>query len=379
MGEVRVAGQFAQELVVRGHHVVASSMTESGYNLCKSVYPAGTPSFRVPLDLAAPLRRTLAHFHPSALVLVETEWWPNLLLEAASAGLKIFVVNGRISERAFRRYRLGSAYWRALLSTVEFFYMRSQEDAGRLLALGVDAGRVKASGSLKAMMPPNHLDPPPLPAALGSERDRCIWIAGCTRPGEEDIVLDAFALAKNEFPALQLWLAPRHPDRFDQVADLVAERGFPMARWSRIETGESRVPPFAVILIDQMGLLASLYAYATVAFIGGSLKPFGGHNPLEPALAGAPVIFGPHMDDQRDAAAALLAMNAATQVSDATSLADEVMTHLRHPRSAAERELCAKKVLEQFSHVRAEVAADVCVRLGHGSPEGSLSRVATTV
>ena len=128
-----------------------------------------------------------------------------------------------------------------------------------------------------------------------------------------------------------------------------------------------------------MGLLASLYAHATVAFIGGSLKPFGGHNPLEPALAGAPVIFGPHMEDQRDAATALLALNTATQVADAASLANAVMTHLRHPRSEVEREQGARKVLELFSHVRTEVAADLCARLGRGSPENSRSRVTATV
>jgi len=371
MGEVRVAGQFAQQLTERGQAVIASSMTEPGYRLCEDVYPPDTPHFRIPFDLPGPLRRMLAHFQPAALVLVETEWWPNLLLECADAGVRIFVINGRISERAFRRYNLGRKYWQTLLGTVEFFYMRSQEDAGRLQKLGVDPGRIKASGSLKAMTPPNLFEPSAIPPALRPDANSPVWIAGCTRPGEEEIVLDAFTALRNEVPALRLWLAPRHPDRFDQVASLIERRGYRPLRWSRIEAGGESPVQASVILVDQMGSLASLYVLAAVAFIGGSLKPYGGHNPLEPALAGAPVIFGPHMEDQRDAAALLLSMDAATQVADANSLADAVKMQLRVSRSVADRARLVQRILDRFSDVRTEVAADICARLGTRSSEPS--------
>jgi 3-deoxy-D-manno-octulosonic-acid transferase len=370
MGEVRVAGQFAQELAERGIAVIASVMTEPGYILSQDVYPTGTPHFRIPFDLPGPLGRTLGHFRPSALVLVETEWWPNLLLECARAGVPIFVINGRISERALRRYRLCRAYWQTLLSTVEFFYMRSQEDADRLRDLGVRPERIKASGSLKAMAPPDLLTPAAIPTALRPDANSPVWIAGCTRPGEEEIILDAFTLLRDEFPSLSLWLAPRHLDRFEKVADLIARRGLQAVRWTGIDTGHERVAPSSVVLVDQMGSLASLYVHATVAFIGGSLRPFGGHNPLEPALAGAPVIFGPHMEDQRDAAELLVALDAATQVTDAISLANAVAARLRAPWSATTRRQSVQRVLERFSHVRAEVASDICARLGIQSRTG---------
>jgi 3-deoxy-D-manno-octulosonic-acid transferase len=370
MGEVRVAGQFAQELAERGVAVIASAMTEPGYILSQDVYPAGTPCFRIPFDLPGPLGRTLGHFRPSALVLVETEWWPNLLLECARAGVPIFVINGRISERALRRYRLCRAYWQTLLSRVEFFYMRSQEDADRLRGLGVRPERIKASGSLKAMAPPDLLAPPAIPAALRPAADSPVWIAGCTRPGEEEIVLDAFTSLRDEFPSLSLWLAPRHLDRFDQVAALIAHRGYSPVRWSMAERTAAAASQPPVVLVDQMGSLASLYVHATVTFIGGSLRPFGGHNPLEPALAGAPVIFGPHMEDQRDAAALLVAMDAGTQVTDAVSLADAVAARIRAPWSATTRRQSVQRVLERFSHVRAEVASDICARLGIQSRTG---------
>ena len=365
VGEARVAGQFANELVTHGCSVIASSMTETGYNLSKDVYPPGTTCFRVPLDLPGPVTRTLNHFRPSALILVETEWWPNLLLESSRAGLRIFVVNGRISERALRRYQMGSSFWRQLLAAVECFYMRSQQDADRLRALGVDDQRIKVAGSLKAMAALDALHPPPIPAVLRPQGDSPVWIAGCTRPGEEEIVLSAFAALSERFPNLRLWLAPRHPERFDAVARLIERHWLSAVRWSECETNPFReVRPGAVVLIDRMGGLAPLYLYATVAFIGGSLKPFGGHNPLEPALAGAPVVFGPYMEDQQDAAADLLHLGLASQVTDADALSAAVAESLRHPRTVSERAAMVETVVKQYSHVRAEVARDLCARLG---------------
>lgn len=373
-----MAGQFAHELIAKGCAVIATSMTESGYNLSKETYPSGTACLRLPLDLPGPVRRTLDHYQPRALILVETEWWPNLLLESSRAGLRIFVVNGRISERALSRYRLGRSYWRRLLSGVECFYMRSQLDAERLRELGIEHDRIKVAGSLKAMTAVDATMPPPIPPGLRAHADSPIWIAGCTRPGEEEIVLEAFTALRQEFPALALWIAPRHPERFDAVARLVACRGLPVARWSEGDTlPHGGVPSDSVILYDRMGGLAPLYLHATVAFTGGSLMPFGGHNPLEPAVAGAPVVFGPFMEDQRDAADDLLRMGFATQVQDATTLAAAVAEHVRCPRTASRRLCSIEKVMSLYAHVRAEVASDLCARLG-GAPSDPNARSVRT-
>ncbi|MBI3872718.1 MAG: hypothetical protein HY304_06555 [candidate division Zixibacteria bacterium] len=215
MGEVRVGAFFADALVSRGREIVASAMTETGYALCRDVYPAGATFFRVPFDLPGPVERALGHFQPRALVLVETEWWPNLLTHAGRAGAPVFVINGRISERSFRRYRILAPYWRAVLRSVQFFYMRSGADAERLIALGVESERVAASGTLKIGITTNAAS---TAAPHAASTDGPIWIAGCTRPGEEEIVLAAFGQLRGEFPNLRLWVAPRHPERFDEVA-----------------------------------------------------------------------------------------------------------------------------------------------------------------
>ena len=364
MGEVRVAGQFAHELAAHGQAVIASSMTEPGYQLCGDVFPAGTPRFRIPFDLPGPLRRMLAHFHPSALVLVETEWWPNLLVECADAGVRIFVINGRISGRALRRYTIGRSYWKNILGRVECFYMRSQQDADRLQLLGVDPERIKASGSLKVIAPPNPTEQAPIPPAVRPDPNAPVWIAGCTRPGEEETLLRAFELARREVPDLVLWLAPRHPNRFDRVAALIERHGYHPIRWSQLDSCQPCPTRSPVVLIDRMGSLASLYVHATVAFVGGSLKPYGGHNPLEPALAGAPVLFGPYMDDQFDAATLLLSMDAATQVENENSVSEAVVKHVRSSRSPAQRARIVQLILDRFTHVRTDVATDMCLRLG---------------
>ncbi len=365
MGEVRVAGLFAHELIRHGPSVVVSSMTEPGYQLCGEVFPPGTTRVRVPFDLPGPVERTLAHFHPRALVLVETEWWPNLLTGCARADVPVFIINGRISERAFRRYRMGRSYWASLLRAVSFFYMSSEDDADRLRRLGVDSSRMAAFGSLKAgnfcVLPQPHA----IPASPNVPNDSLVWIAGCTRPGEEEIILQAYRILQTEFPKLHLWLAPRHPDRFDRAVALVSRVGFRCVRWSAASPPArlGMTADTSVVVIDQMGVLASLYVHAAVAFIGGSLKPYGGHNPLEPAFAGAPVVFGPHMEDQSDAATLLLSLKLATTVHDPPSLAAAVADYLRHPITPALRHERIHSLTERFSEIRARVASDLCARL----------------
>lgn len=363
MGEVRVGAYFAEALKERGCELIASAMTETGFRLSGMIYPDGTVPFRVPFDLPGPMRRAFAHFDPRALVLIETEWWPNFLTEAARHQVPVFIVNGRLSEKAYRRYRMGAMYWRSLLRAVQFFFMRTEEEAERLLALGVDRWRVRVAGSLKV----------PSISRTDSEWDTVLarldstssplWIAGCTRPGEEKIVLEAFNGLREEFPSLRLWLAPRHPKRFEKVAKLIARSRFESVRWSETVPVDGGVPDVPIVLVDQMGLLAGLYAQATVAFVGGSLRPFGGHNPLEPALAGAPVVFGPHMDDQRDAADLLIGMGIATEVSDRAGLQAAVAHELRNPPARDSRRTTAVELRERLLTVRDEVADDLCTFL----------------
>ena len=363
MGEVRIAGQFAPELTARGNTVIASSMTETGYSLCGQVMPDIAARFRIPFDLPGPIRRAFTHYNPRALVLVETEWWPNFLLEAARAKVPIFIINGRLSKKAYGRYRLGRAYWSSILSAVDFFYMRSADDAERVCSLGIDPTRVRAVGTIKAIA--NEENQPELGFPNGSQDNGGpIWIAGCTRPGEEELILSAYATLQREFPDLRLWLAPRHPDRFKLVADLLAESEQSHSMWSDVGgMAGGKLPAGKLVLIDKLGVLADLYRHATVAFIGGSLLPFGGHNPLEPALVGTPVTFGHHMDEQRDAADMLLANGMAREVWGAESLAIAVSDYLRNPIPVEMRKQQIAELMERLGHTRSQVADDICWRI----------------
>ena len=363
MGEVRLASQFAPELAKRNHSVIASSMTETGYELCGETMPGIAARFRIPFDLPGPIRRAFAHFNPRALVLVETEWWPNLLLESACARVPVYVINGRLSRSAYGRYRLGRIYWSSVLSAVDFFYMRSREDAGRVCNLGIDSARVRAVGTIKALSVDQGALESEFSRGVAEANGGPIWIAGCTRPGEEAHILNAFGILRKEFPDLRLWLAPRHPGRFRTVAALISGSGYDFSKWSQAGAGSDlEIPKEKVVLIDQLGVLANLYRYAAVAFVGGSLVPFGGHNPLEPALAGTPVTFGQYMEDQRDAADMLLVTGLAREVWGAESLAIAVGDYLRHPVSPAHRKTQVAGLLERMERTRAEVADDLCKR-----------------
>jgi 3-deoxy-D-manno-octulosonic-acid transferase len=358
MGEVRVGGYFAETLIERGYPIIVSAMTETGFQLCREVYPEGTTRFRVPFDLPQPMRKAFAHFNPSALVLIETEWWPNFLTEAAENQVPVFIVNGRLSERAFKRYRVGAAYWRSILRAVRFFFMRTEEEAARIRALGIDPWKVRAAGSLKV---PSICRTESEWARLLMQLDDApnpVWLAGCTRPGEEEMILEAFAILRAEFPTLQLWIAPRHPKRFDKVYRLMQQADLDPVRWSEAEPQNHDTAKHPSVLIDQMGILVRLYARAQVAFIGGSLKPFGGHNPLEPALSGAPVVFGPHMDDQRDGAEILIGMDMATEVDDVASLSSAVAVALRAPYDSTARRQRAELLRSRLLGIREQVAED---------------------
>ncbi|GAB4322611.1 MAG: lipid IV(A) 3-deoxy-D-manno-octulosonic acid transferase [Candidatus Zixiibacteriota bacterium] len=363
MGEVRIAGQFAEELRKNGQTVVCSAMTEAGYQLTRDLFTNDSPSFRVPFDLPGPIRRVIRHFAPKAVVLIETEWWPNLLIEASRADLPVFIINGRLSEKAYRRYRLGRSYWQQILRAVHFFYMRSEDDAERLRRLGVDPTRVSVLGTMKSLSDPvADARTAALVQSLKSSDDR-VWIAGCTRPGEEEIILDAYDTLRAEFPTLKLWLAPRHASRFGHVANILERQGRSMVRLSELDGHGRMVAMTPIVLIDRLGILAHLYQHADVAFIGGSLLPYGGHNPLEPALVGTPVCFGHHMNDQRDAVELLANSGLAAEVWGSESLALATAEFLRSGSSVEDRRLRGDSVRARIADTRSRVAADLIARL----------------
>jgi 3-deoxy-D-manno-octulosonic-acid transferase len=300
VGEV-VASSAVIEALQRkfpGHRVVVSTTTDTGQKLAAHRFGAANV-FYYPLDFAFAVRPYLAALRPELVVVAETEFWPNFLRLAKRSGARIAVVNCRISDRSLPGYRRFRFWLPKVLDNVGLFLAQTDEDRRRLIEIGASEPRVSVTGNLKF-----DVAPPTPPAIVATLRESLsqsgadpVLVCGSTLEDEEGALLSAFRNILANHPKAVMILAPRHPERFAEVAELVEKLGFRMLRRS-LWSGE----PLAagVFLVDSIGELAALYSLATVAFVGGSLVPRGGHNILEPALYGIPVVTGNHYENFRD-------------------------------------------------------------------------------
>jgi 3-deoxy-D-manno-octulosonic-acid transferase len=321
VGEVIAATQLIRELkaALPGWVVAVSTTTETGQQLAKDRL-AGSPVFYLPLDFKFGVRRYLRALRPKMLVLMESELWPRLIAECAKAGVPMVVANARISDRSFPRYMRLRRLWRPFLRMATLFLAQSRETAERLVKIGALADRVKVTGNLK------------YDVRVGGEgaltkmlRERLpvgarVVVCGSTLEGEERILLEAWPSVMAKEPNTVMVLAPRHTDRFATVAGRVAESGFVLVRASefREKAGDLttwRLDPGSIFLLDTIGDLASMYGLGNVAFVGGSLVPVGGHNPLEPAQFGVPVVMGPSFQNFREVVETMQDANALRIVS----------------------------------------------------------------
>jgi len=298
--------------------VVLSSTTAAGRDAAAGLaLPSLRGVFHFPIG--SPFaRRTLDSVRPCCLVLIETEIWPGLLRHCARRGLPALIVNGRISEKSRRNYRLIGPVLRGALGAVRLACMQTGPDAERAVAIGMAPERVVVTGNMKfdAPVPP---EAPFDPRGLFKLPARTpILVAGSTSRGEEEAVLEAA-----EKTGVFTILAPRHPDRFEEVAALMTRRGLPHVRRSGTVTGDGAGTPRA-LLLDTVGELAGCYRAADLAFVGGSLVPRGGQNMIEPAACGVPVLFGPHTRNFAAIARALIDMGAGFRVDGAASLASAI-------------------------------------------------------
>jgi 3-deoxy-D-manno-octulosonic-acid transferase len=308
--------------------------------------------FYFPFDWAFIVRRTLNLVKPRLFIMMETEIWPNLLRLCRKRGVRTVVINGRISSRSYPRYRLIRLFFRRVLADVDRFCMQSEESARRLIDLGANPARVSVTGSLKF----DSLEvPPPAGTVHGKPRarlmrffrispNRTIIVAGSTMRGEEVAVLKAFERVKAIRLHSLLILAPRHPERFAEVERLAREAGFVTALRSELPIDAE--PRADVVVLDTIGELAQLYQVATAVFVGGSLADHGGHNILEPAIFGKPVIFGPHMQNFKEIAEAFLANGAAIQIRTDRELDDAVLALVRDPVHRARLGAAARALVE---------------------------------
>ncbi len=315
VGEVLAVSTLVQRLRAQhpGHRMVVSTTTATGNKLAGDRFGAENV-FYFPLDFGFAIRPYLHALQPQMVILAETEFWPNFLRLAGRSGAKIAVVNARISDRSFPRYRRWRSVFHRVLQPVEVFLAQSDEDARRLGEIGAEPSRVRVGGNLKFEVSANSdLEiAEQLRKAFADGGSQPLIVAGSTVDGEEAMVLKACEEVRARYPQVALILAPRHRERFDAVAKTVQASAFRLVRRSGWN-GEP-LPPGTVFLLDSIGELASLYGLAKIAFVGGSLVPRGGHNILEPAQHGVPVVIGPHYENFRDIIAIFARARAVTIV-----------------------------------------------------------------
>jgi 3-deoxy-D-manno-octulosonic-acid transferase len=276
------------------------------------------------------------------LLLAETEFWPNLLHLARKRGTTVTVVNARISDRSFPRYRRFHWFFRRVLSHVDLFLTQTAADAERLRAIGAPTERVRISGNLKFDVRPHATSSLVQDLRTAITKDAPVMVCGSTAEGEEEVLLEAFQQNQRQFPATVMVLAPRHPERFDKVAGLIAARNIAFVRRSSW-TAATPVSG-GVFLLDSVGELASIYALADIAFVGGSLVPVGGHNILEPAQYGAAIVVGPHTFNFREIVS-IFAQGEAIRVASAENITSQLLELLKN---AAERQQLGRRAKELF-------------------------------
>lgn len=349
VGEVLTARPLVRDLRTQYPRlrIFLSTTTMTGQAIARRVQDIDGV-FYFPFDLGVFVRRTLDLVRPRLFIMMETEIWPNLLRECRKRGVKTAIVNGRLSQRSYPRYRLVRGFMARVLDDVDGFCVQSEESARRFIDLGANPGRVTVTGSLKF----DSLD---LSTPNVRSRDRVlryfripattpVIVAGSTMKGEEVHVLAAFRRVRSAVPNTLLILAPRHVERAAEVEQQCRHEGFKVIRRSELPIDAE--PRADIVIVDTIGELATIYQLATVAFVGGSLVDTGGHNILEPAVFGKPIVFGPHMSNFAEIADAFVANAAGVQLRSERELAEAMDALMTDPVRRARLGAAARALVE---------------------------------
>ncbi|GAB4483395.1 MAG: 3-deoxy-D-manno-octulosonic acid transferase [Thermodesulfovibrionales bacterium] len=332
VGEVNAALPFLKKLrsLHPGLPIVLSTVTDTGQKVAAENAPEGTHVVYLPFDIPSVLERAVRRIRPRAVIVIETEIWPNLFRTSARRGVPVFVLNGRISERSARGYRRIAFFMRQVLAQATLFGMQSAADADRIRACGAPEEKVRVTGNFKF-----DLDISGEAAAWAEKIPGPVVVAGSTHRGEEKLVLSAYQENLRHFPTLKLIIAPRHPERFAEAEEILKASGLAYRKRTEIDgSSASGLPAHCVILLDTVGELSALYRFADIAVIGKSLLGFGGQNPLEPAFWGKPIICGPHMENFPFISDFL--REGAAFEADGHTLAKKIKSLLIDPAKAAE-------------------------------------------
>jgi 3-deoxy-D-manno-octulosonic-acid transferase len=347
VGEVLSLRRLVSEIKKRhpSWTVYFSTLTNTGYRVAREKMSGADEIFLIPLDFSWTVRRFFSALRPSMFILAESEFWPHLLRQARRTCRSVLLINGRISQSSFRKYRRLAILSRRLLNQLDRFLVQTESDRKRLLEIGLPAERIEVAGNLKAdiLLPavtPQEIDD--IRKKIGVSPETKLIVAGSTHKGEEKKVLRAFAEALGSGRNLRLVIAPRHPERSSEVEKIGTGLSLNIVRRTQAGPGCT----WDVLILDTIGELARFYALADLAFIGGSLVPHGGQNLLEPAYYGKPLVFGPHMENFAFLADEFVRSGSARIVRDWTDLKEFFL--MPDPELLTEMGSKARRVLDSL-------------------------------
>ncbi len=335
LGEVKVAAAIINALRHIRHDcsIVVSTTTESGRNMAQETFGTEIPVVYAPIDFVGSVGIALSRIRPDVMVFLETELWPSWLRQAHRMGIKTVLINGRISLKSIDGYLRFRFFFREVLKNFDAFSMITDGDAGRIESMGANPKKIEINGNAKYDLLASTVEPAAEAEIRGvlnlNAMDR-VFVAGSTRKGEETMIFDAYEKILKDFPDTILLIAPRHIERSPEIGAMIESRGFEYQLRTDFGEGAKRRKK-QVVVLNTFGELFNVYSIGTIVFSGGSLVPLGGQNPLEPAIWGKAVFYGPHMENFLDAKAILEDADAGVEVENPEDLADKAIRLLRLP------------------------------------------------
>ena len=371
VGEVVALNPMVHEIRKALPHssIIISTGTETGQMRARQLISSADGFLYLPIDLPECINPVVKAINPDVFVLLETELWPNLIYKLKDIGARIILANGRISDRSFPRYKKLKFLFARILKNIDYFLMSSDEDAKRIEQMGASSNRIVVTGNTKYDSVTGAIDKEvesEIRSIYNIAPDEHVFVAGSVHPGEFEIILDVYLQLAEQFPKLLLIIVPRHVKRTSEILNEIEKRGLNQPRLrSGFTHGESRREN-KIIVVDITGELFKLYSMATVVFIGGSLVPKGGQNIVEPAAWGNMVLFGPHMEDFRDAKKLLMHAGSGIEVKSAQELFERSREIISQP--------------EKYDHLRLKSQQAVLSQIGSARRNsGYIVQLATRV
>ena len=366
LGEIKVANSLicSLEKQIPGCSIILSTTTEHGRELAEELLGDRVPVIYSPVDLFFAVKKALRKIEPDILIFLETEIWPSWIIEAHRAGVKISLLNGRISKRSIKSYIRLKSFFKGILSNFDLLSMISEEDEKHIKLIGADSAKTIVNGNAKYDMlisQTSHGMKEVVREKLQADPDAPVIVAGSTRSGEEALLLDSYEKITERFKDTLLVIAPRHLERVKDIEQLLKKRTFEYHLWNEVVSDDFKRTK-NIIIINCYGELFNVYSAADIAFCGASLVPLGGQNPLEPAAWGTPVFHGPHMDDFLDAENLLKKYGANIAIVDSGDFAEKVIYYLNNPDLLKEKGVAGKNALME-SHDASEKHAAAIVGL----------------